>query len=665
MYTMTPSNQADILSAWKAFTATGVLLEDKVRPSVARSWKRCRDHRLDPWSTTYPKCSNSLLIKKRARYSKILSMASPIMNYALTLLDNNISICDAEGFVFELITPLKNYPRTLGTFVTEATCGNGAVTISLKEHIPYRTDGYEHYRVISHTCSGASSPIFNKDKDLIGVLNCVNPFGALPDKSLPMMISAAKAIELLLTAEKQERLAIYMKCFKEMIDCCSHSVVVLDGDGTVIAANEAFARLLGYINSNDIIKKSFGDYLLGKQDLSNLMQSGPEQHYNLNVSLKGTTTQRDGTVINCKLIRKNTIRLINDDDVQHVLLFESLKDSAVNNTPVVAINFRHAKLEEVDYIGESSAWAKVHDMVLKAARFPSNVLLQGETGTGKEVVAKAIHRLSNRKGPFVAINCGAIPKDLLYSELFGYERGAFTGAQANGYIGKFEYAHQGTLFLDEIGEMPLDMQTSLLRFTQDQVVTRIGSNKPKKVDVRIIAATNRDLVELVRNGRFREDLYYRLNVIDIRLPPLRERKSDIPLLAQYFATKFSEQFNLQPDPISEDILELLCRYEWPGNVRELKNVIEKALVLSGGKAISPEVITDLIIHRMPFPPEAKESYCYNNITKYELIQLLQRYNYNISRTAKALHVARNTLYRMIEKHNIKLRTSVINDDNIN
>lgn len=191
------------------------------------------------------------------------------------------------------------------------------------------------------------------------------------------------------------------------------------------------------------------------------------------------------------------------------------------------------------------------------------------------MVAKAIHQRSGRKGNFVAINCGALPKDLLHSELFGYEEGAFTGARAHGSIGKFEHAHEGTLLLDEIGEMPLDMQVTLLRFLQERTITRISSNKPKKVDVRIIAATNTDMAELVRLGQFRQDLYYRLNVIEINLPPLRERKCDIPLLAEHFISELSRQYNVQSKQIHPAALQILCSYDWPGNVRELKTLSKK------------------------------------------------------------------------------------------
>jgi len=672
---MATYTQEDTLLAWKTFIASGVILKDKVRPIVARSWEHCRESGLDPWSSSFPKCSNSFLTKKRTQYAELLSIASPVMNYVCTLLNNNISICDAEGFCFELVTPLKYYPRTLGTYVKEETCGNGAVTISLNERIPSRVDGYEHYRIISHHHSNVSSPYFKGDT-FMGVLNAVSPFGDLPEKALQLIISAAKIIELHLENDQKRYDTLEtIKLFKEMIGCCSQGVVILEKDGTILAANQACKQLLSYTNHDDLISKSFTSYLASANDLSKLMSCKAELLDKPTFALKRPLSNKEDTLLECILIRKNHIKMINGD-IHTLLMIDKYGTNDTENTyttipfaftpdknplinPAISVNVKNPKTEEVEYIGESPAWSKVHEMVIKTASFPSNVLLQGESGTGKEIVALTIHRLSKRKGNFVAINCGAIPKELLYSELFGYEKGAFTGAHVGGSIGKFEYADEGTLFLDEIGEMPLDMQVSLLRFIQEMTITRIGSNKSKKVNVRIIAATNKDLTELIRAGRFREDLYYRLNVIDIKLPPLRERKSDIPMLANYFVSKFAEQFGTQQPPLSEKVLQILYQYNWPGNVRELKNVMEKALILSGGKDITPKCLTDRILTFTPDPDHSKDNGSHD--AKRELLELLERNNYNISKVAKAMNITRNTLYRKIEKYNIKLKTSVSSD----
>jgi two-component system, NtrC family, response regulator AtoC len=235
-----------------------------------------------------------------------------------------------------------------------------------------------------------------------------------------------------------------------------------------------------------------------------------------------------------------------------------------------------------DVIGEAPAFREVLSVAARVAAYPTTVLVTGESGTGKEAVARAIHRSSPRaEHPFVAINCGAIPENLLESELFGHEKGAFTGAE-RAREGLFAEADGGTLFLDEIGELPQSLQVKLLRALQDRRVRPVGGSREREVDVRLIAATARDLTEDVAANRFREDLYYRVNVVHLHLPPLRARREDIPLLAQYFLQRHSERLGIDTGPLSPEVLSLLVRYTWPGNVRELENVLERALVLSGG-----------------------------------------------------------------------------------
>jgi hydrogenase-4 transcriptional activator len=238
-------------------------------------------------------------------------------------------------------------------------------------------------------------------------------------------------------------------------------------------------------------------------------------------------------------------------------------------------------------IGSSTAFLSVIEDIGMVAPLDCAVLLQGETGTGKEVVARAIHDNGPRSGrPFVAINCAAIPATLLESELFGHEKGAFTGAVAQ-TAGRFLAANGGTMFLDEIGDLPLELQPKLLRVLQEQQFERLGSNRTTRVDVRIIAATNLNLLEMVTAKTFRADLYYRLNVFPIALPALRERKEDIPLLLQYFVERLNQRLGKRVDHIPEDLLETLTRQSWPGNVRELQNFVERALITSTGKTLSP------------------------------------------------------------------------------
>ena len=241
--------------------------------------------------------------------------------------------------------------------------------------------------------------------------------------------------------------------------------------------------------------------------------------------------------------------------------------------------------KEAKIVGQSRAVREVYKTIGKVAVSDVSILITGESGTGKELIAKAIHQNSQRsKGPFLAVNCAAIPRDLLESELFGYRKGAFTGAEEN-RPGYFELAHQGTLFLDEVGDLPLNLQAKLLRVLQEKEIQRLGSTEAKAVDVRILAATNQNLEKMVKEKRFREDLFFRLNVIPIHLPPLRERKEDVPLLCEYFLGKLALEANLSAKIISPEAMQMLEAYRWPGNIRELENVIKRAAILSANETL--------------------------------------------------------------------------------
>ena len=265
----------------------------------------------------------------------------------------------------------------------------------------------------------------------------------------------------------------------------------------------------------------------------------------------------------------------------------------------------HANFADGDrppLVGESPAMKTIYDIVAKVADSPSTVLITGESGTGKELIAKALHRGSSRRDkPLIKVNCAAIPKDLVESELFGYERGAFTGAVGS-KPGRFELADGGTLFLDEIGEVPVEMQVKLLRALQESEFERVGGIKTLRVDVRLIAATNRDLKSLIADGKFREDLYYRLAVVPIELPPLRDRREDIPLLVRHFIAKYDERLGKRVEGIEDEALQLLLGYSWPGNIRELENLMERSVLFADGSLILASALPDSLRERGPQAP---------------------------------------------------------------
>jgi two-component system response regulator AtoC len=310
-------------------------------------------------------------------------------------------------------------------------------------------------------------------------------------------------------------------------------------------------------------------------------------------------------------------------------------------------------------VGESEGMQKVFEAIKKISDYKASVLIGGESGTGKEMVARAIHYNSSRGGgPFVTVNCGAIPETLLESELFGHERGAFTDAKRE-KRGSFELAHEGTLFLDEIGEMSLAAQVKLLRVLQEGEVKRLGSERPILVDVRIIAATIQDLSRSVAEGKFREDLFYRLNVLPLRLPPLREKKEDIPLLVGHFIQKFNQQHHLEVEGVSEETRDLLMEYSWPGNVRELENVVRRSMILSPGRRIDARFLPSEVLEGRgaPFKREfGKEEFSIKKaarIMEEELIRkALKKTKGNRTQAGRILEISHPALLSKMKRYGI-------------
>ena len=320
-------------------------------------------------------------------------------------------------------------------------------------------------------------------------------------------------------------------------------------------------------------------------------------------------------------------------------------------------DFADAAFRFENLVGQSRKMRDVFDLALQVARRESTVLLVGESGTGKELLAKAIHQNSLRSAkPFVTINCGAIPETLIEAELFGYRKGSFTGAIAD-RIGKFEAANEGTVFLDEIGDLTPSLQVRLLRVIQEREIDKIGSPHPLKVNVRILAATNRQLKTLVEDGQFREDLFYRLSVVTINLPPLRDRKEDIPLLVEHFLKKHCNRYQIPLMTVADRALEVLTHYNWPGNVRELENVIERLVVLGKGGTINPEHLPMEIRE-----PQSRigsislklpdEGISLEEVEKEILLRALEKHDWHQTKAARYLNISRKTLIYRMEKYSL-------------
>jgi two-component system nitrogen regulation response regulator NtrX len=358
------------------------------------------------------------------------------------------------------------------------------------------------------------------------------------------------------------------------------------------------------------------------------------------------------------------------DFIEKPLSLDKVLISVVNALRMKELRVENEELKRVvaneyEMIGSAAVVAALREQIMRVAPTTASVLVTGENGTGKELAARSIHYYSLRRDrPFVAINCAAIPEELIESELFGHEKGAFTGAVAQ-KKGKFDLADSGTLFLDEIGDMSLRTQAKVLRIIQERCFERVGGTKLVTVDVRIIAATNKKLDEEISQGRFREDLYYRLNVVPFRVPALRERCEDIPLLVQHFVAQFYRREGREPKTFNPDALDLLAGYDWPGNVRELKNIVERILIMTPGRTITatdvPELrgapaMADYFEQRPDGIPvvgtlrEAREGF-----EREFIIQKLEENDWNISRTAEVIELERSNLHRKIKSYGIDIR----------
>ncbi|SFR05738.1 sigma-54-dependent Fis family transcriptional regulator [Desulfoscipio geothermicus] len=426
-----------------------------------------------------------------------------------------------------------------------------------------------------------------------------------------------------------------------VINSSYDGIVVVDESGTVVQRNRAFEKMGLQVNESII---NFARQAIEKSNaVTRLYQLEDGRELLLTANPVRGSSERKTTkvVINCRDIselnklRREVAASRELSEIYHLEL-ETLRAKYLGHTLVC----------------ESQVMRNILDLAIRVAKVDSTILILGESGVGKDVVTRLIHKAGRRSAePFIRINCGAIPENLLESELFGYQPGAFTGARREGKPGLLELAHKGTLFLDEIAELPLALQVKLLNVIQDREVTRLGGVKPMPVDVRIIAATNKNLAAMVKKGRFRTDLYYRLHVVPITIPPLRERRSDIPALVIHFLRKFNEKYHLNKS-ISAETMEYLTRYHWPGNVRELENLIERLMVINTHDTIGPRDLPTVFLRSGGKSTlNAGENGCGS---EKELIEELYRRLQSTRKVAEVLGVHQSTVVRKMKKYNIKV-----------
>ncbi|NLJ57261.1 MAG: sigma 54-interacting transcriptional regulator [Tissierellia bacterium] len=439
--------------------------------------------------------------------------------------------------------------------------------------------------------------------------------------------------------------------------------VITDNEGKIILLSENYQELLGVTDEEylgkpirDIIPNSEIPYVLDskKEDIGHLftLKNGKTVVCN-RIPILGDNNEIIGVISSATFFKLDEVSLLNQQ-------IKKLQEENLNYKKQISeLSSKRFSIKSV--IGDSLPIMAIKETVQRFAESDLTFLITGETGTGKEVFANAVHELSKRRNEnFVKINCAAIPKDLLESELFGYEPGAFSGALKEGKTGKFEHANGGTLLLDEIGEMPLSLQSKLLRVLQEGELERVGGLKAIKLDVRIICSTNQNIEELIKKGEFRRDLFYRINVVEIHIPPLRERLEDIPLFCKFFIDRINEEHGLGITSVSDDVYSLFYNYDWKGNVRELMHVLERACIMAGSGPLNIEHFDFLLsrIYRSSDPKKVNYTSSLNDITgqveKEKIIRTLVETKGNKSAAARILKIDRSSLYNKIKKYNIDI-----------
>lgn len=664
-----PCSTSNIITAWQDFIVDGKIDGYSVSPEIIESWQRCYQAGVNPYDgACYHLLEPSELNSLLNRLKDFIDIARPFMSKIYEFVKGSgfiVILTDERGYIieafgdYETLIQAAEFNFIKGASWTEEEVGTNAIGTALVLKKPLQTTGAEHYCQKHQFWTCSASPIFDSNGRIIGILDMSGPMDKTHLHTLGMVVAAVESISNQMNIqEKNRELTLLNNRLTEIFQTISDGVIIIDQQGIIMQINPVAEQIICK-SAEDIIGKSIENILGSKIPAVEKTIKRKEGYSDIEVIVDTV----DGR-IHCL---SSSMPIMDDQGLFSgaVIVVRPMEkvQKLVNRFSGAQATFQFS-----DVIGKSQEIVEVIRVASLAASGSSNILLEGESGTGKEVLAQAIHNRSpRRKGPFVAVNCGAIPRELIGSELFGYVEGAFTGAKKGGRPGKFELASQGTLFLDEIGEMPLEQQVSLLRVLQEKKISRIGDDKVISVDFRVICATNKNLLDEIEKGNFRQDLYYRLNVISIHIPPLRNRPEDIRLLFNYFMELISRKTGHQDIKVDPEVIECLSQYQWPGNVRELQNVVERMISIVEGENICIEHLPANI--RMPEKklPEGRTS-SNQAVTVYDerenrknllaknefeqLIDLLTKHGGNITEVAREMNISRNTVYRKMRRYNI-------------
>ncbi|HKK59588.1 MAG TPA: sigma 54-interacting transcriptional regulator [Salinivirga sp.] len=565
-----------------------------------------------------------------------------------------INVTDAQGCILtikgddEVMREAEKMQMVAGAYMNEASIGTNSMGLAIHERKPVQVTAQEHFISAYHNWTCSAAPIMLDDQ-VIGCINMTGHADLVHSHTLGMVISAAHAIENRISQQQVlQKLETSNQFAFAMMNNLAFGVMAINISDEVEWVNDTACRLIN-IRRTNLLSKDVNALMTDWRRIKRIILNELkfiDEHTSFNIP-----DINEQFLFNAYVIR-------GENSAMHGYLLTFRPFSRIVDL-IRKYQNHHTRFSFDNIVAESPSMRQLVENAQQVATKPSTILLSGESGTGKEVLAQSIHNASLRKdGPFIALNCGAIASTLIESELFGYEEGAFTGAKKGGAPGKFELANHGTLFLDEVGDMPLDMQVKLLRCIQEGYVTRVGGKKEIRVDVRIIAASNKNLQQEIEKENFRLDLYYRLNVINLHVPALRDRKADILHMARFFAAQKAEKMGKPMPFIDSRVSRFLENYSWPGNVRELENMMERFVVLDGNMdsllnqnntASEQMPIAAVQNTNQSFTPQTLAE-----IEKNAIVSCLKTYDFNISKVAKVLNVSRNTLYLKIKKYNISL-----------
>jgi len=654
-------NKFEILEReWEKFIKGHSINTKQVPLPISEAWLRCKDKGIDPIKGNLNQCKNLKRSPNPAQNNvNLVEQSIPFMHNLLSIIGGNetlVLLADRDLNFVKIIAG-ENYlmPENFNDMkdlnFKEDFVGNNSMSMCKEFGEPIQISGAEHYCKFFHPYTCSASPIYTLEGRLLGVMNVTMKFHEAHPHTLGMVIAATHAIGTMLSLfSAQQKIILAHNFLKSAIQAHENGVLIIDETGIIKFSNlENNQNILKNTKNNNLFNQtSFYDYFNPKV-INDVLTNGKTF-----TKIESQIFLPNNETVDC-YVSLNPILEQNKKIIGAIISLWEKKQAYHFISESIGAK---AKFFFKDIISISNSMQKTINLARKAAKTYANILLIGETGTGKELLAASIHNESKyQKGPFIAVNCSAIPRELIESELFGYESGAFTGAQKGGRPGKFELANGGTIFLDEIGDMPLEMQAKLLRVLQNKTISRIGGNREIKLGIRVISATNKNLASEIKSGKFRKDLFFRINVFTITIPPLRERIGDIPTLATFFLHKLNDSGQTGTNQISNKAMDLLSNYAWPGNVRELENIIERSSSICEDKTLNINHIPEeLFPHKVQVDSKDKVNSNIFNILINEkelCIKALNTTGGNITKSSKLLGISRSTFYRKMKIYSIE------------